>query len=80
MIMFPGECLHRRKILPVGGKKKMRPVPLIFSAHPRAPVSRDAFSMSYTGKFKVFREAFRMLKRNATVPCTDNHAFFLCWS
>ena len=40
VIVFASEGFDRREILPVGGKKEMRPFALVFLAHQRPPGCR----------------------------------------
>ncbi len=73
VIVFACEGFDRRKILPVGGEKKMRPFALVFLAHQRASVTGDTPGVIHAGLLKVAGKPLGMLQWHTAVPGPDNH-------
>lgn len=73
VIVFASEGFDRREILPVGGKKEMRPFALVFLAHQRPPVAGDALSVFHAGPLEMAGKPLSMLQWHTAVPGPDNH-------
>ena len=67
MIVFASEGFDRREILPVGGKKEMRPFAW-FSGAPAPPVAGDALSVFHAGPLEVAGKPLSMLQWHTAVP------------
>lgn len=67
VIVFASEGFDRREILPVSGKKEMRPFALVFLTHQRPPVAGDALSVFHAGPLEVAGKPSACC--NGTQPC-----------
>lgn len=67
VIVFASEGFDRREILPVGGKKEMRPFATVFW-RTSAPVAGDALSVFHAGPLEVAGKPLSMLQWHTAVP------------